>query len=238
MIEIPTDTGPLPIFVARPDGDGPWPAVVVLHDVYGMTTDVKNQARWLASEGYLAAAPDLYRGARTVGCMVRTLGDLMRGRDGEVVAHIAATRQWLLADACTGRVGVIGFCMGGGFALMVAPKGLFDVAAPNYGPLSPAAAAGLGGACPIVASYGAKDPMLPGEAARLERHLSAHGVPHDIHVYPDAAHGFLHDHVPDELPWLFLRVGGLAGTRHHAPSAAHARGRILVFFERYLREAP
>ena len=64
-VRIPVSSGELPVFVAVPEQGAPWPGVVVLHDVAGMTEDLRNQARWLAREGFLAAAPNLFfRGAR------------------------------------------------------------------------------------------------------------------------------------------------------------------------------
>src|SRR5262249_55555086 len=60
----------LPVYVAVPDGPGPWPGVVVIHDGMGMGQDVRNQADWLAGHGYLAAAPDLFRGRAQISCMI------------------------------------------------------------------------------------------------------------------------------------------------------------------------
>jgi carboxymethylenebutenolidase len=109
--------------------------VVVIHDVLGMTADLQRQADWLAREGYLAAAPDLFaRGGRgRVRCLIEMVWEV-RAKAGRSFDDIDAARRWLSdRDDCTSRVGVIGFCMGGGYALMLAPDGAFEAASVNYG---------------------------------------------------------------------------------------------------------
>jgi len=230
--------GPVPTFVATPSGDGPWPGVVVLHDAGGMTNDVRDHAQWLAGHGYLAAAPDLYRGGAPVRCMVRIMRDLMAGREEAPMSAIEAARQHLVEHPrCTGKVGVMGFCMGGGFALMLAPRGLYDVAAPAYGGLPDDVLEKLGSACPIVASYGGRDLSLRGAAAQLEAALTEHGVPHDVEEYPKAGHGFMNDHRDDRMPLLFRFLGALVNTGFDPEATADARRRILEFFAEHLGEA-
>ena len=197
-VTIPTHHGQMPAYLATPAGDGLWPGVVVIHDALGMSTDVRNQADWLASEGYLAAAPNLYYWGRRIRCLISTV------RLGErPLSELDTTRRWLARhDRCTGTVGVIGFCMGGDFALMMAPRGGVSAASVNYGGATGDVERALPDVCPIVASFGAKDrwPGLRRVPDRLESMLSAAGVEHDIKVYPDAGHGFLNDHDPRSCP--------------------------------------
>src|SRR3954464_9356544 len=114
-------SGALNAYVAEPSGSGPWPGVVVVMDALGLSDDIREQADRLAAGGYLAFAPDLYSG-RGLRCVVATLSSPRSGR-GPPHHDIYAARRWLAQrDDCTGRIGVIGFCMGGGFALLSAAR--------------------------------------------------------------------------------------------------------------------
>lgn len=232
MTELTIDTarGAMPCYLARPAGAGPWPAVVVIHDALGMSTDLRAQADWLAGEGFLAIAPDLYYWGRKITCMVKLSRDANAPR-----GDLEAARTWLAESAdCTGSIGMIGYCMGGGIAMAMAPREGWAAASVNYGTLPSDPEAALAGACPIVASYGGRDKPLRGSAERLEKALDANGVPHDVREYADANHGFLNDHDPADVSPFFRVVFRLYGTGYHPESAADARERIAAFFRSHL----
>lgn len=217
-------------YVARPAGSGPWPGVVVIHEAFGLDDVSRRQADRLAVAGYLALAPDLFSDGGPMRCVVRTLRALATGH-GKPFADIETSRQWLLGQSdCTGRIGVIGFCMGGGFALLTSTSG-FDVSSVNYGKVPRGAGQALVGACPIVASYGKKDPMSA-MAPRLERALSTLCVAHDVKIYPDAGHSFLND-APNG-PAMLRPLLKVMNVGPEPASAVDAWRRIDGFFGEYL----
>ncbi len=218
--------------LAVPQGEGPWPAVVVVHEAFGVTDVMRRQAERLAEAGFLALMPDLFSAGGARRCLVATFRTLAAG-EGRAFVDVESARRALLARAdCTGRVGVIGICMGGGFALAAASRG-FDASSVNYGMLPEDLDGVLDGACPIVASYGGRDRQLAGSADRLEAALVARGIDHDVREYAAAGHSFLNDAEMGPRPLRpVLRAVGMGP---EPASAADAWRRIDAFLDAHLR---
>lgn len=232
---IATKDGPIDGYLAAPQvevsGAGPWPGVVVVHDITGVSDDIRAIADRFATAGYLAVAPNLFARGGFVRCVRGVFRELVAG-SGRTHDDLDAARQHLAGRSdCTGRVGVVGFCMGGGFALLAASRA-FDASAPYYGEL-PADLSVLDGACPVVASFGRRDPApsMKGAAGRLTHALRELAVPHDVKEYPDAGHAFANRFAPGPLNAL-LRVPGVA---YHHESSEDAWRRVLAFFATHLR---
>lgn len=223
---LPTPNGHLPGYLAVPIGAGPWPAVVVLHEVFGLNDDIRRITDRFAANDYLAFAPALFQRGPKPLCIVSAFRALATG-SGSAVDDIVAAAEALRNDERTnGKVGSAGFCMGGGFCLLLADRGVFDATAPNYGPFPPATGVPKR-SCPIVASYGADDRLLPGAAAKLEESLAPSGVTRDIKEYPGVGHSFMNDW---RTPSPLHVVERIAGLHHSAPQADDAWQRILAFF--------
>ena len=228
--------GSMRAFLALPDGAAPaagWPALVAIHDIMGFTPDIRRIARRFADSGYAALAPALFDGAGAPPlCVARTVRDLGRG-DGPAFARLEAARAFLAAqigvDAT--RIGVTGFCMGGGFALYWAARGGLQACAPFYGQV-PEERQALARVCPVVASFGELDRPFLEHAHRLEKHLAQLGVPHEVKIYPGVGHAFMNDHGGGLLAALGRRTPMRAA---YDPAASEdAWRRMLAFFAEHL----
>ncbi len=229
-ISYPVAGGTAPGYLAIPSaGQGPWPGVVVIHEAFGLNDDIRKKADQFAARGYLALAPDLNDGKFWVRCVRSALGHL-RAQSGPAFAVLEAARDFLAARAdSTGRTGVIGFCMGGGFALLCAPRPGFSAASVNYGEVPKDAEDALAGACPIVGSYGGRDPMGTGHPERLQRALAVLEVPHDVKVYPGSGHRFL-----SESSGASAVLAKVTRMSYQQADAADAWRRIFAFFGEHL----
>ena len=226
-IQIQTPDGPIDALLNTPAGSGPWPGVVVIHDAIGYGRDKQSINERVAGAGYVAITPNLYSRGGVIRCISRVMRELSTQR-GRALDDILAARDHLKGmPECSGQVGVAGFCMGGRFALVMSPKG-FGASAPFYGtPLPNNIDKTLDGACPIVASFGSRDPMGRGAPERLRELTARKNIPTDIKVYDGAGHSFA-----NELPGQpLLRITGFG---YNAAATEDAWRRVFAFFGEHL----
>ncbi len=235
-VTFPASTGrPMRAALALPPGGGRRPAVIVIHEIFGLNDDIRRIAGRFADLGYVALAPDLFDvGGPRLLCVLQTFLTLRRG-EGPAFADLEAARAWLAArpDVDASRTGVAGFCLGGGFALLYAVRAPLGAAAVFYGEV-PKTGDGVRGVCPVVAGYGGRDAVFAPQGRRLEQLLTQLDVPHDVHVYPDAGHSFMSDH-----KGLFARVSAWGPMRVGWSRDAEADSwtRVERFFRAHLDAA-
>jgi len=220
-----------------PDTPGPWPAVVVVHEAFGIEAEMRKQVAHLAGLGYLTLMPDLYTEGGFRKCIGATARALRSGT-GRALADIESARLWLTQrDDFTGAIGIIGFCLGGGFALLAAASGYdsdetaYQAAAVNYGML-PENLDAIEHSCPVVASYGSKDKAVKDGPARLEAKYTELGVAHDVKEYPGARHAFMNETTAGPLIVRpFMKISGIGPDPE---ATVDAWNRIDAFFRQHL----
>jgi carboxymethylenebutenolidase len=228
-ITIQAPGGPIDALLSLPDGQGPWPGVVVVHDAIGYGPDNERISRLIAAAGYIAVTPNMFARGGRVRCITRVFRELLTKR-GRALDDILAARDHLLGlPQASGAVGIAGFCMGGQFALVMSPRG-FGASAPFYGtPLPGNLRETLDGACPIVASFGKRDPVGIGAAPKLQKVVDEKDIDADIKVYPGAGHSFA-----NKLPAQpLIRIGGFG---YNKAAESDAWSRVFAFFGEHLHE--
>jgi carboxymethylenebutenolidase len=209
-------------FVAWPQPRTGAPAIVVVHEWWGLNDQIRGLARRLSREGYVAIVPDLYHGQ--VASDPELAHELSRGlEDKAVFDDLDAAVDWLRQQPETkaSRLGVIGFCMGGGLSQRVALRRTdLSAVVMFYGSpeTAPEEIKKLG--APLLAHFGATDRGIPpGRADELRGALKNAGKTGDVYVYPGAGHGFMNETRPS----------------YHPDAARQAWSRTLAFLQQHLK---
>jgi carboxymethylenebutenolidase len=176
-----------------PQGGGPHPGLVVIHEWWGLNDWIKQEAAGYAAKGYVALAVDLYRGK--VADNPEAAHELMRGLpQDQGVRDLAAAVTYLQSrkDVKRDRIGAVGWCMGGGYALQlaIAAPSLKAVAI-NYGALATDKSDLSKIHAAVLGNFGGKDQGIPPDAVHdFEASMKSLGKPVDAKIYPDAGHAF------------------------------------------------
>jgi carboxymethylenebutenolidase len=211
-------------FVSWPTGKGAAPAIVVVHEWWGLNAQIRDVARRLSHEGYVAIVPDLYHGKSTTDPEEAHV--LMRGLEDEVAySDLERAVAWLKAEprVAKKKIGVVGFCMGGALAQGLALRSPAIAALVMfYGPpvTDPKALASLHG--PLQGHYGEKDDGIPvAKVEALRSGLKQAGKLGEVYLYAGAGHAFMNDTRPS----------------YHPDAARQGWARMLAFFQRNLKRA-
>ena len=184
--------GTMESFFVKPEGAGPFPGLVVIHEIFGLNDNIREIAGRFAEEGYAALAVDLFSNRNRTMCMLQIFhGMLVRPLNNTMLSDLQSTLVFLKTQPSmdANRIGAVGFCMGGGYALQLAvtDKGM-KAASAFYGAV-PKPLEAFVESCPIVGSYPEKDFTAQG-ARELDAMLEKNNVPHDIKLYEYTQHSF------------------------------------------------
>jgi len=185
--------GVMESFLARPEGTGAFPGVVVIHEIFGLNENIREIARKFAEQGYAALAVDLFSNRNRAICMMQIIhGMLIRPLNNSMLADLQSAMTFLRQqqNVFADRIGAVGFCMGGAYALQLAVTDKEMKAASVFYGANPKPLEVVAEACPIIGSYPDKD-FTTQAARQLEAALTRYEIPHDIKIYKDTQHSFL-----------------------------------------------
>lgn len=234
MVTIPVGGAQLDAFVAHPVGEVKRPAVIVVHEIFGLTDHIKDVAARVARAGYTALAPDLFtrEGALPLNQGFEAIRSIVGSiPDARIIDDLEACVGWLRAlQGATGKVGLVGFCWGGRVAMLMSSaecnlqacvayygrtEGEKTEAQPSH-PLDLVPSVNS----PLMGHFGGQDHAIPVDGVkRLEAALGAAGKPSEIYIYEDAGHAFNNDTREQAF---------------NAEAAAAAMKRTMDWFARYL----
>lgn len=218
----PQGNGNIRGYLVRPAKAGKYPGVLVVHENRGLNPYIEDVARRLGTENFMALAPDGltsvggYQGDDESGA--KLFAQVDRQKMGE---DFVSAARWLKARSdCTGKIGVVGFCFGGGVANMLATRLGSDLSAavPFYGG-QPSAADAAKIKAPLLIHYAGLDTRVNGGWPAYEEALKANHATYTMHMYDGANHGFHNDTTP----------------RYDEAAAKLAWQRTLDFFNKYLK---
>jgi carboxymethylenebutenolidase len=183
-------------YVAKPEGDGPFPAVIMIHEFWGLNDAIAGKADLLAEDGYLVIAPDTFRGS-TTGWIPRAIYQVVSNKPENISADLDSIYAWLASqpDVHAERIGIMGFCYGGRTSLAYSlHNNRLAATVIFYGSpeTDPAILKTLPG--PVLGIFGGADQSIPVEQVNaFDAALTEAGVPHEITIYEGQPHAFVED---------------------------------------------
>ena len=201
-VEFPGDGAVIRAFLSRPTSAGPRPAVVIIHEYWGLNDHMRELAERFVREGYVALVPDLYsrfgspvaKDAQEAGKLMGQLSSQQALKDLNAATKYLNTQPFVDAPL----IGAVGFCMGGTFSLMMAANNSdIKASVTFYGQIPPSDTFKYF-LCPILFLYGGQDDWVPkADVERLRQGLQELGKPGEVRIYPTAGHAFFNDTRPE-----------------------------------------
>jgi carboxymethylenebutenolidase len=222
IVTFPSNGGTCQGYLAKP-ASGSGPGVIVIQEWWGLTSWIQSIADRLAAEGYVALAPDLYHGEKAAE-PDEAQKLMMAMKMDKAALDMSGAYDYLKANS-TGKVGSIGFCLGGGLSLFISTLKPTDACVVYYGVLPGAQPDLTKLRAPVLGHYAENDGFCTPEAARaLEQQIKGAGKQVEFHIYPGTTHAFMNTSDPIEK----------VGMSHNPEASKLAWDRTVAFYKQHL----